>query len=367
VTLKIGSLFSGIGGLELGLEWALDCETAWQVEQDPFCRSVLSQWWPTAERFDDVRTVGRANLTPVWLICGGFPCQDTSSAGKGAGLGGARSGLWFEMARIIAELCPQWVVVENPTSGAARWVDVVQTNLEQLGYASLPVTIQASDCGALHRRSRTFVVANANQRVGDVHAGPWQEGWEDPCDTLRASDERIATHTHGLRSLTAEQNGNHSTGGGMPWVAADDDIVSSGARSESDSRGGRTAPSHEHGVDAAAHTNNVETGIALRTRPELDGGGQTTTHVDSPELRLESGRLSGERGAAEARIARLAARSKAWPWSVAGVDPLVHGVSGRLVERERRALGNSCTPQQAEVVGHVIRQLCEASGQAVAA
>jgi DNA (cytosine-5)-methyltransferase 1 len=118
--MRIGSLFSGIGGLELGLEWSGVGHTVWQVEREPFCRAVLAKHWPAAERFDDVRTVGKANLAPVDLICGGFPCQDVSSAGKGAGLAGERSGLWREFARILGELQPGWVVVENVAGGAAK-------------------------------------------------------------------------------------------------------------------------------------------------------------------------------------------------------------------------------------------------------
>lgn len=159
--MTIGSLFSGIGGLDLGLEWAGLGPTLWQVEKDPFCRRKLAWRWPGAQQFEDVRDVGAANLLPVDLICGGFPCQDISSAGKRAGLAGARSGLWNEFARVIAEMRPRWVVVENVRSGASKWVDPVRGALEQLGYATLPVPIGAGDCGAPHERARVFVVACA--------------------------------------------------------------------------------------------------------------------------------------------------------------------------------------------------------------
>ena len=98
MSFTIGSLFSGIGGLELGLELAGVGHTVWQVECDPFCRQVLAKHWPKTERFDDVRNVGKHNLKYVDVICGGFPCQDISYAGKGAGLAGKRSGLWYEYA-----------------------------------------------------------------------------------------------------------------------------------------------------------------------------------------------------------------------------------------------------------------------------
>jgi DNA (cytosine-5)-methyltransferase 1 len=157
--LTIGSLFSGIGGLELGLEMAGLGETLWQVERDPYCRSVLAKHWPSAERFDDVCKVGATELVPVDLICGGFPCQDVSSAGKKVGLGGSRSGLWSEFRRVVTELKPSFVVVENVASGAARWLDTVRDELGGASYVSLPVPISGSDVGAPHERARVFVVA----------------------------------------------------------------------------------------------------------------------------------------------------------------------------------------------------------------
>lgn len=160
--MLIGSLFSGIGGLELGLEWSGLGETIWQVEREPYCRAILAKHWPNATRFDDVCTVGAATLPPVDFICGGFPCQDVSSAGNRAGLAGERSGLWREYARIVDELRPEWVVVENVASGANAWVDAVVRDLAEFGYASLPLPISASDLGAPHRRARVFIVAHAD-------------------------------------------------------------------------------------------------------------------------------------------------------------------------------------------------------------
>ena len=159
--MTFGSLFSGIGGLELGLEWSGLGHTVWQVEICPKLRNCLAEHWPSVERFSDVREVGASNLRRVDLICGGFPCQDISSAGKRVGLSGARSGLWYEFARIVGELRPSWVVVENVASGASKWVDEVRNNLEQQGYESLPIPLKASYCGAWHRRERLFIIAHS--------------------------------------------------------------------------------------------------------------------------------------------------------------------------------------------------------------
>ena len=170
MTLTIGSLFAGIGGLELGLEWAGLGPTVWQVEIDPRAQLVLKAHWPEATLHEDVRLVGAATLVPVDIICGGFPCTDVSSAGKRAGITGARSGLWFEFRRIVEELCPPWVVVENVASGSTAWVDTVVGGLEQLGYACLPVPIAAADVGAPHERRRVFIVA-AHAHARREHAG----------------------------------------------------------------------------------------------------------------------------------------------------------------------------------------------------
>ena len=158
--LTIGSLFAGIGGLELGLEWAGLGPTMWQVETDEFCRRVLAKHWPEADRsVTDVRQATAATLAPVDLICGGFPCQDLSAAGKGAGITGVRSGLWFEFHRIIWQMAPRWVVFENVGSAAIRWVDHVVEGLDQLGYTAVPFPLSAADVGAWHLRRRVFVVA----------------------------------------------------------------------------------------------------------------------------------------------------------------------------------------------------------------
>ena len=115
--LTVGSLFSGIGGLELGVTAALarvgvHSRIAWQAEINPYARAVLAKHWPDTLRFEDVRHVD-AGAPPVDLVCGGFPCQDLSIAGKRAGIDGARSGLWSEFARVVRVLRPRYVVVEN--------------------------------------------------------------------------------------------------------------------------------------------------------------------------------------------------------------------------------------------------------------
>lgn len=162
--LRCGSLFSGVGLFELGLIWSgLVSDVAWQVEIDPWCRSVLAARYPGADRsVSDVSLAGSSNLASVDLICGGFPCQDVSGAGLGAGLDGARSGLWYEYLRILGELRPSLVIVENVASGKGRWLCAVRSGLHALGYRTRAVQVSAADVGLPHRRERIFVVAYAN-------------------------------------------------------------------------------------------------------------------------------------------------------------------------------------------------------------
>ena len=112
--LTIGSLFSGIGGLELGLEMTGGFETRWQCEIDPFCREVLAKHWPGVKRYGDIREVNWADVEPVDLICGGFPCQDVSYAGNRKGIeDGTRSGLWSYFAAAIHAIRPRFAIIEN--------------------------------------------------------------------------------------------------------------------------------------------------------------------------------------------------------------------------------------------------------------
>lgn len=184
MSLTVGSLFSGIGGLELGLERAGLGPVLWQVEQDRGCRGVLAEHWPTAKRYRDVRSVGASNLAPVDVVCGGFPCQDVSLAGRGAGLAaGARSSLWYEFERIVDEVQPFAVVVENVPGLVRRGLDEVVAGLAALGYEVEATRIRASDLGAPHFRERLFVVAYADRQGELRQRGEGNEGGQRARDS----------------------------------------------------------------------------------------------------------------------------------------------------------------------------------------
>jgi DNA (cytosine-5)-methyltransferase 1 len=156
--LTHGSLFAGIGGFDLGFERA-GIKTIWQVEIDDYCRRVLARHFPSAKRYTDIRECGSHNLEPVDILSGGFPCQDISHAGKRTGIEGERSGLWSEYARIIRELRPHYVVVENVAALLGRGMERVLGDLAEIGYDAEWQSIRASDVGAPHIRERIWIVA----------------------------------------------------------------------------------------------------------------------------------------------------------------------------------------------------------------
>ena len=158
--LTVGSLFSGIGGFELGLERTGGFKTAWQCEIDPFCLKVLEKHWPDVKRFNDIKRMGIEEEIPyVDVICGGFPCQDISCAGKGAGIHAERSGLWWEAIRIIRMVRPRYVLVENVAALLNRGLDEVLGSLAESGYDAEWQILSAKMFGGLHQRERTFIVA----------------------------------------------------------------------------------------------------------------------------------------------------------------------------------------------------------------
>lgn len=295
MTLTIGSLFSGIGGLELGLEWAGLGPVLWQVEINEACRGVLARHWPEVRRYEDVRRA--TALAPVDLICGGFPCQDLSSAGKRAGLAGARSGLWAEFVRVIAEVRSRWVVVENVRSGARNWIDAVRGDLGKLGYASLPVPIAAGDLGAPHERARVFVIA---------------------CRPAYGDDEERQADAETLR---------------RPNITSAEPPRAHAASSYADGAIVRL----EHRWVGRTHRNEARQSQGALANANAQGEPQPRW----PEREVGRWTCDADRiWTAEPDVARV-----------------VHGVPGR-VDRER-ALGNAVVPQCAEVIGYLIRKLRE--------
>ena len=172
---RVLDLFSGIGGFALGLE-SVGMQTVAFCESDGYARRVLRRHWPDVWLYEDVRTLTAKRLkadgiTGIDLICGGFPCQDISCAGKGAGIEGSRSGLWSEYARLIREVRPRWVLAENVAVLRGRGADQVLGNLEAAGYSAWPLVVGALHAGAPHQRQRAWIVAHSASQHGQIGQG----------------------------------------------------------------------------------------------------------------------------------------------------------------------------------------------------
>ena len=240
MTLLFGSLFTGIGGLDLGLERAgMMC--AWQVEIDPAARRVLEHHWPDVPRHGDIRKLKGDELEPVDLLCGGFPCQPVSVAGKRKGQSDGRW-LWPEFARLVRLLRPRYVLVENVpgllTANGGRAFGEVIGDLAACGYGYEWDCIPAAAVGAPHLRYRVFIVAHAEgERTGRVPAGQ-RRSEQTPshvdgrgaamADPRRIEGgERPQTDKVGRRAATRQQAGLGDSG----WRAGAVGVVSDANRS----------------------------------------------------------------------------------------------------------------------------------------
>ena len=204
--MNVGGLFSGIGGWELGLERA-GMRVLWHCESDPFCQRVLAARWPGIPCYPDVSELRGADVAPVDVLCGGFPCQDISVAGRGAGIGGARSGLWSEMFRLTGELRPGYLVVENVPALLVRGLDIVLGDLASIGFDAEWDCLRACDFGAPHERERLWLVAYPSQHdhvanrdgqggraadVADAKSNRCGQGWTWRPDPSRAREQQSA-------------------------------------------------------------------------------------------------------------------------------------------------------------------------------
>src|SRR5580765_2831233 len=162
--MRFGSLFSGIGGFDLGFEQA-GMECVWQVEKEPFCLKILETHWPNVKRRNEILNSGVENLEPIDLICAGVPCQDVSIAGRRAGLAGERTGLFYEFARILQELRPAWFVFENvpglfSSNGGRDFAEILRVLMVECGYGVCWRVLNSQFFGVAQRRRRVFIVGH---------------------------------------------------------------------------------------------------------------------------------------------------------------------------------------------------------------
>ncbi len=214
--LRVLDLFSGIGGLSLGLERTGGFETVAFCEIEEYPRQVLAKHWPSVPIHTDVRKLRGEDVGAVDVICGGYPCQPFSTAGRRQGKKDDRH-LWPEFSRLVAELRPSWVIGENVAGHISMGLDDVLSDLEGQGYSCRTFVIPACAVGAPHRRDRTWVVG-----YSDSHSKPDRAihdeapGVQDVGDTASVRAQRPS---QGGFSPKSDQAGRGMEQGRKPMVS----------------------------------------------------------------------------------------------------------------------------------------------------
>lgn len=216
--MRLLSLFSGIGTTELAAR-GLGFETVAFCEIDSFAQKILKKRFPGVPIYDDIRALRGDEFEAVDAVCGGFPCQDLSVAGKKAGLDGERSGLWFEMLRIVRNIRPRYVLAENVRGAINLAIDTVTAGLEGAGYEVRTSLVPASLFGAPHQRYRIFIFG-VRRDVADALADVPRERLERACE-------------HGaLPGQRAQPDDGNAVGGGASLWRTPDASSRRGALSE---------------------------------------------------------------------------------------------------------------------------------------
>lgn len=190
---RIGSLCTGYGGLDMAVMDVLDATTAWHCQYDPddrhqYAAHILAHRWPEVPNHGDITAIDWSQVEPVDVLTAGFPCQDLSYAGRGAGIQeGTRSGLWYSVADAIRALRPRLVFLENVRAIVNRrpGLDVVLASLADLGFDAEWLCLRASDVGAAHERERWFCLAWPAADPADLgheRGGPARRRGDGPAD-----------------------------------------------------------------------------------------------------------------------------------------------------------------------------------------
>lgn len=207
--MRMLDLFSGIGGISLAAEWA-GIETVAFCEIEPFPQKVLKKHWPNVPIYDDVRTLTKERLeadgiTPIDIVCGGFPCQPYSIAGKRKGKEDDRD-LWPEMFRVIQEIHPSWVVGENVANFVNMELERTLSDLESEGYETQTFIIPACAVNAPHKRDRTIILAHTDS-VRVEGSGAEQQA------TRTSGESKVLANTSSVRCIHREHRKQPTEGG----------------------------------------------------------------------------------------------------------------------------------------------------------
>ena len=339
--MKMGSLFSGIGGLDLGLERSIPgLQTVWQVEKEEFCRSVLERHWPNTKRYNNVLHVGAHNLEPVDVICAGFPCQSVSIAGKMRGLEDEeKSGLWWHVHRLVSEFQSigrqPILVLENVANIIRVGGPDVVGSLAAIGYDIEWTIISAAQCGAPHLRRRWFAVAYPStigyymrnaMEFGELVDGRW----------TTANSNQVRSGTSDTVQSGRSSTHVHDTAG----HAADTNSIRCGTGSD-------TQREHQHRVHGEGDTTQ---GIQQRSEWQSGIGEDSYASTDTISTRTQV-QTEGQQPSKQVS----GSKSKTYWQGFPTQSPVCRRNDGIPNRVDRlKSLGNAVVPQCAEWVGQQI-------------
>lgn len=319
--MNVLDLFSGIGGFSLGLERA-GMKTVAFCEINDYCQRVLAKNFPARPIFSDIRTLTKESLSGIGinsvdLVCGGFPCQPFSIAGKKRATQDDRD-LWPEMFRVIAETRPTWVIGENVANFVGLAFTRSKLDLESLGYTVRPFIIPACAVGAQHRRDRVWILAYLDRSAlrDGTERGPGR--WPG---SVRPEGETVGAHD-GTEGIASDSHGNGGQPSGLHLRPGRQEQASPGPLR--DGNEGTTPNAHGNGFSGQAAPSSSQ-----------DNEGEWESH-----WRAEAASAFGH-----------------WFGDQPGVGRDIHGISDRVDPNRRErvaALGNTIMPQIAEVLGRAI-------------
>ena len=319
-------LFHGIGGFALGAYWAgMKFKNHFCSDIEPYCQELYKLRFPDSVQLGDIREIKAEDLPHgEWIITGGFPCQDISIAGKGAGIHGERSGLWFEYWRLIRDLRPRFAIMENVGMLVHRGLREVLGSLAEIGYNAEWQDIRASDMGAPHRRERIWII---------TYPDTASIGWTTGCNNERQHADNISEIGQTEKN---KQSGNIGKCGAVE-VCTDNVADTFGKRCKEQYSSGESKKSAFGGREIIEN-HGCKYGEA---RGQELGGlrGQLEERNSCNKFkRSSSTRIWDE--AIESRIARMD-----------------DGVSRNLDSNRLRGLGNAIVPQIAEILFRQIREI----------
>jgi len=308
---KIGSLFSGVGGIELGFE-SEGFQTEWFIENDRYAREVLKKRWPAAFVYEDITKVDFRSVPKVDILTGGFPCQDISNAGKRVGIKGSRSSLWKYYLEAIRIIRPRISFIENVSAILGRGLDVVLADLASIGYDAEWHCLSASSVGANHQRDRLFIIAYSDsdgcERFGQEMA--------ERCDTYKE---------YVTKPESTDVSNSDSTGSRL------DEFRDDRNRAEKDK---------ERGWEQRVKSIEGCKDVPYSSQPELERSWEEGIEKPQSYHKEEESMRSIGYWTTEPELGRVA-----------------HGVSNR-VDRIK-CLGNAVVPQVAQVFAKAIKEIAD--------